>query len=469
MTRRVVPPVLLVVGTALIVAAAYGTLWFDELLSLQWARSAQHPWQILELYRHDNNHPLNTLWLLFVGEDRHHLVYRGLSIFSGVLVLILVWIAARRLSDGSAWIPLALSATSFPLVLYASEARGYSPALAFLLGAWLLVSSPTGKSALPRACLFWLLCIGALFSHGTSLIILPALGVYYLVDRQLREGRWKQTAIGALLWFGPPLAVATAYWFFFLRIMMVAGGPRYDLTTVLAHYFGYAFGIPQAGGGPWIIALAGIVVSLAVVVFGRFPDHATRVFFACAVLVFPAASLLVGDHEHLYFRYFLVCLPFIYLLAAPAAEALANAAAFWRIFAVLMLGVCMVGQVPRLVELIERGRGDYAAALREIAAEPSAGRRIITNNEMQVGFILAHQKQGEPLLKDLVLVPQARAAEMTADWIIYGTQDDPPIPAEPYIELEGNLYRFVSFHRSAPVSGAHWAVYRRLTEPAGKK
>jgi hypothetical protein len=461
--------VLLLLGAALIVAAGRGPLWFDELLSLQWARSAQHPWHILELYRHDNNHPLNTLWLRSVGEDRHPLVYRGLSIFSGVLVLILVWIAARRLSAGFAWIPLALSATSFPLVLYSSEARGYSPALAFLLGAWLLVSSPTGKRPLCRAGLFWLLCLGALLSHGTSLIILPALGVYYLVDRQLRDARWKKTATGALLWFGPPLAVAVAYWFFFLRVMMVAGGPQYDLTTALGHYFGYAFGTPQAGLGPWIIALAGIVVSLAVVVFGRFPDNATRIFFACAVLVFPAASLLVGDHEHLYFRYFLVCLPFVYLLAAPAAEALANATPLWRISAALILGGCMAGQVPRLADLIERGRGDYAAALRKIATEPSAGRRIVANNEMQVGFILAHQKQTESLLKDLVLVPQARAAEVTADWIIYGTQDDPPVPADPHLELEGALYQFVSFHRSAPVSGSHWTVYRRLAGPAGEK
>jgi hypothetical protein len=81
---RLVTAGLLVLGSALIVAAARGTLWFDELLSLQWARSAQHPWQLLELYRHDNNHPLNTLWLMLVGEDRPPIAYRVLSVASGI-------------------------------------------------------------------------------------------------------------------------------------------------------------------------------------------------------------------------------------------------------------------------------------------------------------------------------------------------------------------------------------------------
>jgi hypothetical protein len=459
---------LLLLGTALIVGAGRGTLWFDELLSLQWARSARHPWHILELYRHDNNHPVNTLWLMLAGEDRHPWVYRGLSMFSGLVVLMLVWLAARRLSEKFAWVPLLLAATSFPLVLYASEARGYAPALACLLGAWLVVSTRGDGGAVWRVPVFWLLCLGAMFSHGTSLVILAALGVYFLVDRWERGWGWVSTLGGAALWFGLPLAAAALFWFLFLRVMIIAGGPEYTLPQVLAHFFGYSFGIPGAGPGPWAIALAGLAVLTAALVYGRFPDPATRVFFAGAVAVFPALSLLATDTTYLYFRYFLVCLPFVYLLAAPVAGNLAVRGPVWRTALAGLLAAMVAGQIPRLAALIGHGRGDYAAALARIASESAAGTKIVSNTEMQVGFTLAHLKRTEAHLDSLILVPQARAAEDGADWIVFTSQEDPPTAPQDSIELHGENYRAVSVHYAAPVSGTHWTVYRRASAPSQK-
>jgi hypothetical protein len=460
---------LLLLGAALIVAAGRGTLWFDELLSLQWARSAQHPWNLLELYRHDNNHPLNTLWLMLAGEDRHPWVYRGLSMLAGLVVLVLVWLAARRLSERLAWVPLLLAATSFPLVLYGSEARGYAPALACLLGAWLVVSTRADGGLFWRVPAFWLLCLGAMFSHGTSLVILAALGLYFLVDCRVRGGSWVRTLGGAAFWFGVPLAASALYWFLFLRVMIIAGGPEYTLPQVLAHFFGYSFGIPGAGPGHWPIALAGLAAMTAALVFGRFPDPGTRVFFAGAVAFFPALSLLATDTTYLYFRYFLVCLPFVYLLAVPLAGAATSRGPVWRAALAALLAAMVAGQIPRLAALIGQGRGDYGSALARIASEPAAGGKIVSNTEMQLGFILAHFKRSDPGLEGLTLIPQARAAEESADWIVYTGQEDPPIAPRDAIELHGNTYDAPSIHRSAPVSGAHWTVYRRAVPTPAEK
>jgi hypothetical protein len=459
---------LLLLGSALIFAAGRGTLWFDELLSLQWARSAQHPWHILELYRHDNNHPLNTLWLLLAGEDRHPWAYRALSMVSGVIALVLMWLSARRLSEKFAWVPMLLAATSFPLVLYASEARGYAPALACLVGAWLVVSARTDRGAVWRVPVFWLLCLGAMFSHGTSLVVLAALGVYFLVDRRWRGRNWVRTLGGTALWFGLPLAAAVLYWLFFLRLMIIAGGPEYALPQVLAHFFGYSFGIPGAGSGPWPLAAAGLAAMIAALVFGRFPDFATRIFFAGAVAIFPALSLVATDTTYLYFRYFLVSLPFVLLLAAPVADALRSSAPVWKMAAGFLLAAVVAGQIPRLASLIGQGRGDYDAALTYIASEPAAGTKIVSNTEMQVGFILAHLKRSQPELASLTLVPQARAAEDKADWIVFTGQEDPPMAPQEAIELHGDVYRAVSIHPTAPVSGTHWTIYRRVPTPSQK-
>ena len=462
MNGRLVTAGLLVLGAALIVAAARGTLWFDELLSLQWARSAQHPWQLLELYRHDNNHPLNTLWLMLVGEDRPPMVYRLLSIVAGLGALVLVWLAARRISARFAWVPLLLAATSFPLVLYASEARGYAPAIACLLGAWLVVSTRGESGLVWRVPGFWLLCIGAIFSHGTSLVILASLGLYFLVDRRAQGANWARLTGGVALWFGLPLVVAAAFWFFYLRPMIIAGGPEYTLLVVLAHFFGYALGRPGAGGGHLVLALGGLLLTAAALVFGRFPDLATRVFFVGAVLVFPALSLAATDTTYLYFRYFLVSLPFFYLLGAPLAAQIAGLARGWRVLGAVALTTVVLGQAPRLAQLIALGRGDYVTALRVVAESSSPVKTMVANNEMQVGFVLAHSKKSHPELGPLVLVPQRQAADQPAEWIVYLTQDDPPASPQPLIFLHGSSYCFVSIHRSAPVSGAHWSLYHRL-------
>lgn len=462
MSRRTVIVLLIGLGALLIIFSARGTLWFDELLSLQWARLAKNPWQIWEVYRHDNNHPLNTLWLWFVGDNHSPFAYRIFSTVSGICTLVLIWMSARRLSEKFAWVPLLLASTSFPLVLYASEARGYAPALACLLGAWLVVSNRNESGLAWRVPLFWLLCLGALFSHGTSLVILAALGVYFLVDRQTRSGQWLQNLGGAAFWFGVPLVAAALYWFYFLRVMIIAGGPEYALPTVLAHFFGYAFGVPGAGAGDWPISLLGLVAFVAVLVFARFPDVATRVFFAGAILFFPALSLFATDTTYLYFRYFLVSLPFVYLMSAPLAARIDLWPRGWRVLAAVVLGVVVLGQLPRLVSLIFVGRGDYVRALRVIAEDSSPDKSIVANNEMQVGFVLGHNKKFHPELAPLTLVPQARAADQPTEWIVYVTQDDPPASPEPLINLHGSNYGLVSFHPSAPVSGAHWAMYRRI-------
>ncbi|HEY1302347.1 MAG TPA: hypothetical protein VGF24_02280, partial [Vicinamibacterales bacterium] len=54
---------LLTAAIGLRVIAARGDLWLDELWSLSFARQLDSPLQIWTSIHHDNNHPLNTLYL----------------------------------------------------------------------------------------------------------------------------------------------------------------------------------------------------------------------------------------------------------------------------------------------------------------------------------------------------------------------------------------------------------------------
>jgi hypothetical protein len=242
--------------------------------------------------------------------------------------------------------------------------------------------------------------------------------------------------------------------------MIIAGGPEYTLPAVLSQFFGYAFGIPGAGSLPAAAAFAGLALLAAAIAFGKFPDPATRWFFAGATAVFPALSLLAADTTYLYFRYFLVCLPFVYLLAAPVAERVAEFGRAASIAALALLAASILGQVPRLWALAALGRGSYLPALEKIAADPDPGKTIVSNNDLQVGLVLGHFRARLPSLEPLRFTPNSAASETQPHWILYATQEDPPAPPQPTIELHGKIYRNVSFHRSAPVSGAHWAVYK---------
>ena len=83
-------------GSILILFAARGDLWLDEIWSIFFAEAAKSPWDILARFKHDNNHVLNTLYLYIIGKQQHLIVYRGLAIASGIgSLLILRKIALR--------------------------------------------------------------------------------------------------------------------------------------------------------------------------------------------------------------------------------------------------------------------------------------------------------------------------------------------------------------------------------------
>jgi len=72
----------LFVFSGLIVYCARGDLWFDEIWSIKADESATWVVEIFTRFKHDNNHPLNTLYIYLVGETRHFLsiIYRRLPV-----------------------------------------------------------------------------------------------------------------------------------------------------------------------------------------------------------------------------------------------------------------------------------------------------------------------------------------------------------------------------------------------------
>lgn len=141
-----IPVALLAAGFALRLAAGRGLLWLDEIWSLQNALSLTSPLEAVSVLRHDNNHILNTLLLLLIGPNQPLLLYRLPAIFAGTAAVAVAGWSGTQYGRIGRWTAMTLTASSYLLVHYSSEARGYS---------WLVLWSLTSYESLRRLLSEW--------------------------------------------------------------------------------------------------------------------------------------------------------------------------------------------------------------------------------------------------------------------------------------------------------------------------
>jgi hypothetical protein len=123
-----------VIAAIIRAAGLRGDFWFDEIWS--W-HIAMHVHSALEVFtspiaRFDDNHPLNTLFMYFVGDCRAWQIYRLLPLVCGIGAVVLA-VQCFEWGTTQSVFSAALLGFSYPLIVYSSEARGYAPMLFFAL------------------------------------------------------------------------------------------------------------------------------------------------------------------------------------------------------------------------------------------------------------------------------------------------------------------------------------------------
>jgi uncharacterized membrane protein len=126
------PPVfaigLIVLGFALRVYHLFQPMRYDEAVTYLYF--ATRPWlAVFASYRYPNNHILHTAFVkavsMFLGNAPWAI--RMPAFVFGVATLVLTFACGRRLvGERAAWIGTAIVAASGPLILYSTNARGYS-------------------------------------------------------------------------------------------------------------------------------------------------------------------------------------------------------------------------------------------------------------------------------------------------------------------------------------------------------
>ncbi len=354
--RRTWPPLAL---TLLAFAArlynlTYHSLWFDEAMSVHWARSSVP--RILEVSMNlveDRLPPLYYLslhyWRILAGDGE--VAVRLPSVLLGTLLIPLVYRLSVDLFGGphGRWVALlaaALTALNPFLIWYSQEARMYAQAVLLgTLGTWfflratmLTVSQTRRMGAVSYTPAWWLaygLCAAAgLYTHLYTGFLLVAHALYLLLTWRHSRRAWLSfalTMLGVALLFAP-LALTT--W----RVSGEAGpGDPLAGFWARAWWLLSAFSVWQAPLSPILSTITTAVIAGFAVVGLVLPHHPAssprppathpRLLTALLLLTPPAIATLLLFRNQVAFlgeRYFIVSVPWLLIAVAAGAVNLAT-------------------------------------------------------------------------------------------------------------------------------------------------
>jgi uncharacterized membrane protein len=351
---------------------SYHSLWFDEAMSVHWARSSVP--RILEVSMNlleDRLPPLYYLflhyWRLFAGDGE--VTVRLPSVLLGTLLIPVVYRLASDLFDARVGsLAAALTALNPFLVWYSQEARMY--ALAVLLATlttWFFLRATaltllnkrnknvTGYAAIPYWLAYGLCTLAGLYTHLYTGFLLPAHALYLLLTRRRSRRIWLPfilTMLVIALLFAP-LALAawrassevgpgdplTGFWaraWWLLSAFTVWKAPLSSAirAIVTAAMAGFAMvGLlalyptsPQSSPSPQPPAPSDQPPPARAAEPGR-AAPSPRLLIALLLLTPPAiATILLFRNRVAFFgeRYFIVILPWLLIAAAAGAIHLAD-------------------------------------------------------------------------------------------------------------------------------------------------
>jgi hypothetical protein len=446
----------------LIVAAARGDLWLDEVWSLGFALDSASVSDLFCRFKHDNNHVLNTLYLYLVRHADDFMVFRTLSVLSGIASLwLLTWIAGRERRKTEAMLVLIMAGSSYPLLLYFSEARGYAPAILMSLAAYIAINRFHDSLSRSAMFTFWLASFAGIMAHATFIMITIGLIFNDLFAKRANGNRPAKSRLFAILPHLPVIAFFAWWYNFYLIDMDIGGGPVFSVSLVLGQVSTYLLGLPDTDSG-YMMSSIMFLLLLAAGIRRLYLNSQNWLLFAGITVVAPLAMLIISRPPFLYFRYFLLLFPFFYLMLAYLVADSWRRRPELRFLLVLVTAGMLIGHWQRNFLLITHGRGNYSAAISHI---------ISNCHEFPVYVGSDHDFRNPTLIEYYSSRNKAHGAlqyVMARDWpqtppeYFIGHSRTPAANPVPLHILAGvGEFELEAYWPSAPVSGFSWYVYRR--------
>jgi hypothetical protein len=445
-------------------------LWLDELWSLEFARTAPTPLDIWTgpQHHHDNNHKLNTLALYYVPDGAPYACFRWHSYAAGLLAVILAAAAAWRRGVAEAMLAALLFAVQGWFVLCSAEARGYALAVALALTAYLALRRYLETGSWTQLPLFWVSVILGFLAHLTFLHVYLALGVWSVYHFARRRASPGGEVVQLLRCHAVPGAFFALLYLTDVRGMELGGGPVLPPLEVVGSLLARGLGLPFKPEAVGPVLLLGLAVTALGLWLLRREGSDEWVFYGMVIvgapLVLVGKVLFSPAPMFLYERYFFIPLAFFLLLLAHVLTVLARCSVAGRLLVTAVVLVVCAGNVWRVAEFVEGGRGAFREVLVYVDREtPQTEATVVLagDHDFRVSKFVAFYGRYSGARRPFVYKDAAALPQDGVPWLLIHRPDGGDAPDETVTDVYGNEYRQAEAFRAARYGGWDWYVYRR--------
>jgi hypothetical protein len=384
----------------------------------------------------------------------------------------------RHLNDREGSGPLVtwliLIATSYPVILYCTEARGYSLTVLMSVIAYLslrhLIKSPSDSKAMFA---FSIASIIGCISHAIYILFLaPAVAWigYCIITSTMRSDSQKLLRIALL----PPVLVATVLTATFYTGMEIGGAPLLPYLEVAASTISVAFGgEPLSASSPavtgwsifWAVFMSTVCLSE---LFMWLRSKDPRAVLVALILITPWTAVAVLQPHFILPRYFLIQVVFAYLLMARFLCRLLGRNFVGKGVAVLMLLSIVIANTRHTYQLWSLGRSHFLQIFHSASTAPSVGGETPSlggdqdfQNSLRLRYAKVRILGLVPLQyrRPLAYVQSYRTSHEKPLFIVRETLDAFEVLPPSFTLPSGATYNLIRTFKAPPLSSSHVYVY----------
>jgi hypothetical protein len=457
------------IATLVIVAAAVlrwpglGTdLWLDELWARRMAIAMPSAFTTFTLH-HEVNHHLTTLWFYLTGPEASAQVYRLPSYACGIGTVAVAGLIGWRRSGATAIFAMLLTASSYELIVFSSEARGYSMAVFATLLSFLLLELHLDRARTWTLAGYAIVATAGLFTQPVFSTVLASACVWSALHWWRSKARSVRSAGVALAPHVVPLCALAALYFGDLNHVVSGGGTgTSSLAEAYRQSLAWTLGAPESAAFMW----AGAVIAAVAIVFGvraaAQRDHASAAFFLGAIVAVPNLALLLRGSEMVYTRHFLPGSALTLLLVAFLLGSFWERSRAWQLAAAGAFVTFAATNGLHVQTFMEHGRGNYQEAIRFMADRTAGPVTIAADHDFRVGLELDYYLRRVLGSRPAAFVPQGAWPKGGPAWVVANADhyEAPTLPHNVYADPDGNEYELFRTVPTAPLTGLHWFLFR---------
>ena len=260
-----------------------------------------------------------------------------------------------------------------------------------------------------------------------------------------------------------------------IRGMELGGGPILPPQDVLGSLLAHGLGLPFTYGNAWI-AWPVLLLSLVVTLFGlwllRRAGDDEWVFFGMAIIGAPLVlmgkalfgSLLGQAPLFLYERYFFIPFAFFLLLLSHVLAVLARRSIAGRLLVAVVLLIVCAGNIWRVVEFSQAGRGSFRDVLVYVDRETPASEPemvVAGDHDFRVSKFVAFYGRYAGGQRPFVYQKSEDVTPEGDPWLLLHRPDGGEPPDATLTDRHGNEYQQAAVFRAAQFGGWDWYVYRK--------